>query len=75
MELFRSNPIHVCCNDDHSIGIDMVRTLKDIGSFLLYWLFIGTAIILFFITLLGLMLIDFVMETFTKITRSFKKHD
>jgi len=42
---------------------------------MLYYLMMGIVLILFVFALVGLMLIDFVMDTFTKITRSFKKHD
>jgi hypothetical protein len=75
MELFGSDPFHLCRNDVDSIGFDMVGTLKELFSMMLYYLMMGIVLILFVFALLGLMLIDFVMDTFTKITRSFKKHD
>ena len=75
MELFGSDTFHLCHNDVDSIGFDMVGTLKELFSMMLYYLMMGIVLILFVFALLGLMLIDFVMDTFTKITRSFKKHD
>ena len=75
MELSRSNPFHIWCDDADSIRTDMVGSLKELFSMMLYYLMMGIVLILFVFALLGLMLIDFVMDTFTKITRSFKKHD
>lgn len=75
MELFRSNPFHIWCDDADSIGTDMVGTLKDFFEFVLYWILIGTVTILFVIFMLGLAIVDLLMDIVSKITRSFKKHD
>jgi len=74
MELSRSNPFHIWCDDADSIRTGMVRTLKDIFEFVLYWILIGTVTILFVFFIIGLAIVDLLMEMFNKITRS-KKDD
>lgn len=74
MELSRSNPFHIWCDDVDSIRTDMVRSLKDFLSIVVYWLFIGTVTILFVFFMLGMAIVDLLMEMFNKITRS-KKDD
>jgi len=74
MELLGSNLIHVCHYDADSIRTGMVRTLKDIFEFVLYWILIGTVTILFVFFIIGLAIVDLLMEMFNKITRS-KKDD
>jgi len=75
MELSRSNPFHIWCDDADSIRTDMVGTLKDFFESVLYWILIGTVTILFVIFMLGLAIVDLLMDIVSKITRSFKKHD
>lgn len=70
MELPRSNTIHFCRYDADSIRTGMVRTLKDIFEFVLYWILIGTVTILFVFFIIGLAIVDLLMEMFNKITRS-----
>ena len=74
MELLGSNPFHIWCDDADSIRTGMVRTLKDIFEFVLYWILIGTVTILFVFFIIGLAIVDLLMEMFNKITRS-KKDD
>jgi len=74
MELSRGNPFHIWCDDADSIRTGMVRTLKDIFEFVLYWILIGTVTILFVFFIIGLAIVDLLMEMFNKITRS-KKDD
>ena len=75
MELLGGNTGYVLFNDNSCVGIDMVGTLKDFFEFILYWILIGTVTILFVIFMLGVAIVDLLMDIVSKITRSFKKHD
>ena len=74
MELFRSNPFHIWCDDADSIGTNMVGSLKDFLSIVVYWLFIGTVTILFVFFMLGMAIMDLLTAMFERLTRS-KKDD
>jgi hypothetical protein len=74
MELSRSNPFHIWCDDADSIRTDMVGSLKDFLSIVVYWLFIGTVTILFVFFMLGMAIIDLLTAMFERLTRS-KKDD
>ena len=74
MELFRSNPFHIWCDDADSIGTNMVGSLKDFLSIVVYWLFIGTVTILFVFFMLGMAIMDLLIAMFERLTRS-KKDD